>query len=125
AHPVATLTLTASATDPVTGAVATASPQTIAVTDPRPATTTTTTSPQTITQTAPQLTPAASTGFLANQGFAQQHADPVTNTVATTAPQPISVTDHLPATGKTMAALASQSFALLNQYLAGNTGRVD
>jgi len=35
------------------------------------------------------------------------------------------VTDAGPATGKAMASLASQSFALLNQYMAGNTGRVD
>jgi len=35
------------------------------------------------------------------------------------------VTDSAPATGKAMASLASQSFALLNQYMAGNTGRVD
>ena len=38
-HPVATLTLTANAKDPVTGAVTTAAPQTITVTDPRPAAT--------------------------------------------------------------------------------------
>jgi len=128
AHPVATLTLTASAKDPTTGAVSTASPQTIAVTDPRPAATTTTTSPQPITLTEPRLTPAASAAFLANQGFAglQQHLDSVTSTLATTtAPQAITLADHLPATGTTTASLASQSFALLNQYLAGNSGRVD
>jgi hypothetical protein len=70
---------------------------------------------------------AASTAFLANQGFAglQQHLDSVTSTLATSAPQAITLADHLPATGTTMASLASQSFALLNQYLAGNSGRVD
>ena len=35
------------------------------------------------------------------------------------------VTDDLSSTGTTTASLASQSFALLNQYLAGSTGRVD
>jgi hypothetical protein len=35
------------------------------------------------------------------------------------------VRDPSPATGTSTASLASQSFALLNQYLAGNTGRVD
>jgi hypothetical protein len=74
-------------------------------------------------------TPATGTtaGFLANQGFAllQQHLDPITSAVATSAPPTITVTDHPPATGTTTASLASQSFALLNQYLAGNSGRVD
>ena len=50
-HPVATLTLTANAKDPVTGAVKKAAPQTITVTDPPPAATTTTTSPHTTTVT--------------------------------------------------------------------------
>ena len=40
-------------------------------------------------------------------------------------PQAIHGTDSVPETGKAMASLASQSFALLNQYMAGNTGRVD
>lgn len=84
AHPVATLTLTATATDPVSGAVTRSAPQTITVTDPPPATATTTTSPQTNTLTGPA------------------HA-----------------TDAI------TASTASQSFALLSQYLAGNTGRVD
>src|SRR5206468_5638988 len=69
AHPVATLTLTASATDPTTGAVSTASPQTIAVTDPRPAATTTISSPQTISVTDHLPAAGASSAFLANQGF--------------------------------------------------------
>jgi beta-glucanase (GH16 family) len=125
AHPVATLTLTATATDPVTGAVTTASPQTMTVTDPRPTTATTTTSPQTITLTEPPLAPATSTESLASQGFAQlqQHLDPVASAVTTSTP--ITVADHSSATGTTTASLASQSFALLNQYLAGNSGRVD
>ncbi|GLR86557.1 heparin lyase I family protein [Bradyrhizobium iriomotense] len=45
--------------------------------------------------------------------------------VATSAPQQISVTDHPVANGTSTASLASQSFALLNQYLASNSGRVD
>ncbi|MCA0046340.1 glycoside hydrolase family 16 protein [Mesorhizobium sp. B283B1A] len=73
-QPVATLKLTATAKDPATGAVATASPQTMAITDPRPA--------------------------------------------ATTA-------DHRHATGTATASVASHSFALLNQYLAGHSGRAD
>ncbi|WFU38859.1 hypothetical protein QA640_31300 [Bradyrhizobium sp. CB82] len=45
--------------------------------------------------------------------------------VATSVPQPISVTDFRSSTGTSTASLASQSFALLNQYLASNSGRVD
>jgi hypothetical protein len=45
--------------------------------------------------------------------------------VAIFAPQVINMTDQSPAIGTTAASQASQSFALLNQYLAGNTGRVD
>ena len=152
-HPVATLTLTANAKDPATGAVTSAAPQTITVTDPRPATTTTTsqtnhhhthhhhthhhhttaTSTSAVAATAPQPTTATdhlpavapSAGALANHGFAllQQHMDPVTG--AAPLPQTSPVTDPPPATGKTTASLANQSFALLNQYLAGSTGRVD
>nr|WP_249163123.1 heparin lyase I family protein [Bradyrhizobium diazoefficiens] len=151
-HPTATLTLTASAKDPTTGAVATASPQTITVVDPRPATTTTTTTSShhhhhtatnqqpvaTTTAVAPttshttestdhQHTTAANTGSLASQGFAllQQHFDPAASTLATTAAHPIMAADHPAATGTTMASFASQSFALLNQYLAAHTGHVD
>ncbi|WLA67656.1 hypothetical protein [Bradyrhizobium diazoefficiens] len=159
-HPTATLTLTASAKDPTTGAVASSAPQTITVTDPRPSATTT--SPQTTTVTTPsstsagpglgvtqpQVSPvtgtvastapqpitvgdhsvatAAGPGALANQAFAglQQQMDLATGTLATTKPQAI-VTDPNPAIGTSTASLASQSFALLNQYMAGNTGRVD
>ncbi|MFK4722758.1 hypothetical protein ABIE89_003858 [Bradyrhizobium niftali] len=151
-HPTATLTLTASAKDPTTGTVATASPQSITVVDPRPTTTTTTTTSShhhhhtatnqqpvaTTTAAAPttshttestdhQHTAAASTGSLASQGFArlQQHFDPAASTLATTAAHPIMAADHPAATGTTMASFASQSFALLNQYLAAHTGRVD
>jgi hypothetical protein len=143
--PEATLTLTASARDPVTGAVTSAAPQTITVTDPRRAVTTTSTTQETNTvtnspssaststaaPTAPQPTvatdtTAASAGFLANQGFAmlRGHMDAATSTLATTRPQAL-VTDPQPATGATTASLASQNFALLNQYLAGNVGRFD
>jgi hypothetical protein len=76
--------------------------------------------------TGPQLAPATSIRFLANQGFAplEQQVGSVTSTLATTRPQAI-VTDPQLATGSTTAAQASQSFALLTQYLAGNFGRVD
>ncbi|MHC2282059.1 hypothetical protein ACVME8_008702 [Bradyrhizobium diazoefficiens] len=151
-HPTATLTLTASAKDPTTGAVATAAPQTITVVDPRPTTTTTTTTSHhhhhqtatvqqpvaTTTAAAPttshttastdhQHTAAASTGSLASQGFAllQQHVDPAASTLATTAAHPTMAAFHPAASGPTMASFASQSFALLNQYLAAHTGHVD
>jgi beta-glucanase (GH16 family) len=51
--------------------------------------------------------------------------DQVTGAVTKSAPQTITVTDPPPATATTTTSLASQSFALLNQYLAGNPGRVD
>jgi len=93
--------------DHVSSSVATTVPNPITVTDPAPA--------------APTTTPA-------NQGFAlfSQIRDLVANSgVATSAPHPITVADPAPATGTSTASLASQSFALLNQYLAGNAGRVD
>ncbi|WP_439392924.1 heparin lyase I family protein [Bradyrhizobium sp. PMVTL-01] len=129
--PVATLTLNASATDPTTGAVSTASPQTITVTDPRPARSTTaattTTLPQTIDLTDHLPAATANTGFLASRAFAllQQHVDPAATTLATTGRAPIFAADHPVAPGASAASQASHSFALLNQYLAGNTGRVD
>jgi hypothetical protein len=49
--------------------------------------------------------------------------DPVTSAVATSAPATITVTDPPAATATTTTPLASQSFALLNQYLSGNPGR--
>src|SRR5262249_43562596 len=67
-HPVATLTLTATAQDPSTGTTAASAPQTIAVTDPRPAAATTTTSPEPITATDGSTGTAAPS--LASQGFA-------------------------------------------------------
>ncbi|OPY96570.1 hypothetical protein A5906_04835 [Bradyrhizobium sacchari] len=146
-YPVAELTLTASATDPSTGAVATAAPQTITVTDPRPTTTTsshghhaatdhhpvaattavTPTVSQTIEPTDHQQVAGANTGCLANRGFAllQQLFDPAGSSLATTAAHPVMAADHPSASGSTMASLASQSFALLNQYLAAHTGAVD
>jgi hypothetical protein len=105
AHPVATLTLTATAKDPVTGAVATASPQTIAVTDPRPAATTT------------------SLGSLATRGFDLLHKH--RDAAKTWAPHNLATADHPIAAGTSRASLASQSFALLNQYLASNSGPVN
>ncbi|RWC56619.1 MAG: glycoside hydrolase family 16 protein [Mesorhizobium sp.] len=109
AHPVATLTLTATAKDPVTGAVTTASPQSITVVDPRPATATT------------------SLESLATRGPALLHEqrDLVAGGARTWAPHSLAAADHPTATGTARASLASQSFALLNQYLAGKSGRVD
>jgi hypothetical protein len=116
-HPVATLTLTPNAKDPVTGAVASAAPQTITVTDPRPAHTTTTTSPQTTTVTTPPSSTSASSGFPGGLGSARQpHADSVTSTAASTAPQPIAVTDRL-ATAAGAGFLANQGFAMLQQRM--------
>lgn len=130
-HPVAELTLTATATDPSTGAVATASPQTITVTDPRPGATTTTTSQQTTTATDPSATGLtqhhAAHHDCAGHGSAllSQIREMLAGGVANSAPQWIAATDQPSATGTTTASLASQSFALLNQYLAGHTGRAD
>jgi hypothetical protein len=70
----------------------------------------------------------ATTASPAHQGPAlfSQIRDLVANGgIATSVPHPITVADPAPATGTGTASLASQSFALLNQYLAGNAGRVD
>ena len=63
-------------------------------------------------------------------GWWGQHRDPVTSgqtpATGTSAGGPAgqgSATPH--ANGSTASSLASQSFALLNQYMAGNSGRVD
>ncbi|KRR16774.1 hypothetical protein CQ14_14390 [Bradyrhizobium lablabi] len=45
--------------------------------------------------------------------------------VATSTPQAITATSDTRSTGTSTASLASQSYALLNQYLAGSTGRGD
>jgi hypothetical protein len=107
ADPVATLTLTATAKDPVTGAVTSSAPQTITVKDPAPAATTA------------SLTEHSSV-------TANRHADLIASAL-TDAPKTIPGTDPLlpTGTGTGTASLASQSFALFNQYLAGHTGRVD
>ena len=105
AHPVANLTLTASAMDPTTGAVMSSDPQTIRVTDPRPSSST-----------------GGNTGSWANHGFAQwqQQMGVDSSTLANTASQMTGWGDQ-----GTRASQASQGFALLNQYLAGSSGRVD
>ncbi|WP_338823338.1 hypothetical protein WDM22_09170 [Bradyrhizobium septentrionale] len=102
AHPVANLTLTASGTDPVTGAVTKAASQTITVTDPRPS----------------SSSPSAQS--LASQSFAQLLGSD-TSTLASTAPQ----TTNSAWQDTAKASHASQSFALLNQFMAGSSGRVD
>ena len=103
--PVDTFTLTATAKDPVTGAVTRSAPQTTTVTAPAPGTATTTASPSSREALFSQLR-----NLVADSG------------VATFAPRMINMTDTSPTT---TAFLANQSFALLNQYLAGNTGRFD
>jgi hypothetical protein len=126
--------------------VTSAAPQTITVTDPRRGATTATTTQQTNTvtnppsststsiaaATAPQPTvapdaAAASAGFLANQGFAmlRGNMDSAISALATTTRSQAIATDPHPAAGATTASLASQSFALLNQHLAGSVGRLD
>ncbi|MBR1213942.1 heparin lyase I family protein [Bradyrhizobium sp. JYMT SZCCT0180] len=105
--PVDTITLTATAKDPVTGAVTTSATQTMTLSDaPRGWTTTATTTPQTPTvQTPTVMAPSTST--------------PVTSTV--TAPQPISVTNAppgittAPATTTTAASSTSPGSALLSR----------
>ena len=94
-HPVATLTLTANAKDPVTGAVTTAAPQTITVTDPRPAATTTTTSPQTTTVTNPRACDRHDHDLAGEPGSelaARSSRSPAPR--AASAPQPITARDH-------------------------------
>jgi hypothetical protein len=103
--PVDTFTLTATAKDPVTGAVTRSAPQRITVADAPSVTATTTASPSSHEALFSQLR-----DLVADSG------------VATFAPRMINMTDTSPTT---TASLANQSFALLNQYLAGNTGRFD
>jgi hypothetical protein len=82
--------------------------------------------PHLIMGTDRALPAAGNPAFLANNGFAQlqAHIEATVNTLAG-GPQPI-VTDSQLMRSTTAASLESQSFALLNQYLAGNTtGRVD
>jgi hypothetical protein len=149
--PISTLALTAISKDPVSGTVTKAAPHTITVTDPQPATAPTPTSPPQTIVTDPSIgtgpdhgwrgqhhdsianggktTPATwtSTG-LAGQSSAlfSQIGDLVADRgVANSASAPINVANAPRANGSTASSLASHSFALLNQYLAGNTGRVD
>lgn len=139
-----TLTLTASAKDPVTGDVTSAAPQTISVATSRFAARTTTAS-QTTSVTNPPTTAATTTSQVdralsrlnQNQDQASQAvatAAPALMSqlrgvlgggVATSAPQAITATNDARSAGTPTASLANQSFALLNQHLAGSTGRVD
>lgn len=139
-----TLTLTASAKDPVTGDVTSAAPQTISVATSRFAARTTTAS-QTTSVTNPPTTAATTTSQVdralsrlnQNQdqaGQAVATAAPALMSqlrgvlgggVATSAPQAITATNDARSAGTPTASLANQSFALLNQHLAGSTGRVD
>ena len=122
--PVDTFTLTATAKDPVTGAVTRSAPQRITVADAPSVTAPTTTTPQTTTVTAPAPGTATTTASPSSlEALFSQLRDLVADSgVATFAPRMINMTDTSPTT---TASLANQSFALLNQYLAGNTGRFD
>ncbi|MBR1269801.1 hypothetical protein JQ629_20005 [Bradyrhizobium sp. AUGA SZCCT0222] len=121
--PVDTITLTATAKDPVTGAVTTSSTKWMTLSDAPSATTTTPTTPTTPTTTTPQtpsvMTPATAT------------TSPVTSTLTASTPQSITVTagppatTTAPATSTAVASQANQSFALLNQYMAATPGRAD
>jgi hypothetical protein len=110
-HPVATLTLTANAQDPVTGAVRSASPQTITVVDPRPTTT-----------TSPQTTSTSTNGGLVGDRLArQQHVEPVTSTATSAAQRPITGVDHALATATSAGFLANQGFERLQQHVESFT----
>jgi len=64
---------------------------------------------------------------LATRGFEllHKHRDLVAGAARTWAPHNLATADHPIATGTSRASLASQSFALLNQYLASNSGPVN
>ena len=146
-----TLALTAIPKDPVPGTVTKAAPHTITVTDPQPATASTPTSPPQTIVTDPSIgtgsghgwwgqhrnstanggttTPATwtSTG-LAGQSSAlfSQIGDLVADRgVANSASAPINVANVPRANGSTASSLVNHTFALLNQYLASDTGRID
>ncbi len=146
-----TLALTAIPKDPVPGTVTKAAPHTITVTDPQPATASTPTSPPQTIVTDPSIgtgsghgwwgqhrnstanggttTPATwtSTG-LAGQSSAlfSQIGDLVADRgVANSASAPIDVANVPRANGSTASSLVNHTFALLNQYLASDTGRID
>jgi hypothetical protein len=145
ARPEATLTLTANAKDPVTGAVASTAPQTITVANLRSAATTTTLSQPTSVTTPPTATGTTTTSQVDRAlSWVNQNQDQASKAVATaapalmsqlrgvlgdgvatSAPQAITATNDARSAGTPTASLANQSFALLNQHLAGSTGRVD
>jgi hypothetical protein len=164
--PVDTITLTATAKDPVTGAVTTSASQTMTLADaPRGASIPNTTAPHTATvtpqtptvmapststpspvnstvtapqpisvtnappgiaaATAPATTTAAASSTSPGSALLSRIGDFAAGGVATSTPQVINVGDLSPATSSPATSLANQSFALLNQYMAANTGRVD
>ena len=150
ADPVDTISLRATARDPLTGAVTTSAPQRITVADAPSATAPTTTAPQTSTATAPApATSISSPGSLAGRDSGWSPSATGTTTasptgprsalfnqfrdlvadrgVATSAPQTVNMTDRSPATSTTAASasLATRGFALLNQHMAANHGRGD
>lgn len=139
--PGATLTLTANAKDPVTGATASAAPQTIAVANSRYAASTTSSQPTAATSPL-AATDTTTTSPVVNRAMSSVNTDQASKAVATAAPallsqlrdmggvatlvsQTITATNDAQSSGTTTAGLANQSYALLNQHLAGCTGRFD
>jgi hypothetical protein len=138
-----TLSLTASATDPVTGAVMSAAPQTINVATSRYAAATTTASqPTSVTNPVPTTGTTTTSQVDRALSWLNQNQDQASKAVAnaapalmsqlrglggvaTSAPQAITATNDARSTATPTASLASQSYALLNQYMAGGTGRGD
>ena len=146
-----TLALTAIAKDPISGTVTKAAPHTVTATDPQPATAPTPTSPPQTIVTDPSIgtgpdhgwwgqhrdslanggttTPATwtSTGLAGkSSALFSQIGDLVADRgVANSASAPTNVANAPHANGSTASALVSHSFALLNQYLAGNIRPVD
>jgi hypothetical protein len=60
-----------------------------------------------------------------HHGLFSQIGDLVSGRGVATSTPSITMSDSPSATGTSTTSLAGQSFALLNQYLAGSTGRVD
>ncbi|OAF16729.1 hypothetical protein [Bradyrhizobium neotropicale] len=152
--PASTLTLTAIAKDPVSGAVIKGAPHTITVTDPPPATAPAPTSPPKATVANSSATTGQDPGWLSQHqdsianggttttgrstgtgGLASQRSasallseirDLVANSgVANSGSGAMTVADDPREGGSPASCLASHSFALLSQSLAGQTGRVD
>ncbi|MGY4615488.1 hypothetical protein ACVWZ4_000715 [Bradyrhizobium sp. USDA 4472] len=125
-HPVGTLTLTASAKDPSTGAVSTASPQIITMTDPRPAALATTTSYHNHHHNHHSHSHHShdSHSHHSHSHHSHSHHNTVadhqpaasTAVVTPTSPQTIDLAHHPETTAANTGSLASRGFALLQQH---------